>query len=747
MFTEKLKNNGIINKVRGTNYLVKELRFSKEKTLKETATAQNKITILPLNKALTTGQELLQTAFFYNNPNVSPVEFANSIKNINWTIRNEKIIAPEGKSQKELDKALLVLGIDNSGELPSLKYKSKNAKEGFLSIGTSEVQKAKYVIKDEAMANASTKAIGKATVPFNDKYQSSSEAYANAIETTAPNALAKAKSTKEQFVPTDKVWVFGSTITERAYLGRTKEEFVAEVEKTFNAYHKPLIDKAIKAGVKTFNVGTALGIDKMASEYLQTKGFVPVVRYSELGTYNEFILAADLAKTTGQNFDPMQQEIKTSTYSVYNELLDSLYENTNRFTPKWFSGLTASDLIGNGKNIVKDRILQTIAAIDNNYRSNNTTSFRIKLANELRLGSGGRLAIGNTLFDSMVEEVLMSFRADIISKRTGGTPVSSVTTIEDPVLNNQRYNEAVADFIAEDNTQPLKVGDEVTVYFKSSDNDQEMEISSVQKISNNLFRIKLDAGNGKEYTYTVDNNGNGEKIDIYTWLTTESTSAITTSKRTSSIFEKIPGALEMKKAKADLYSLKTEAVSQGQLSTPTLSPVAETITINRQEVDENNQLIVVPVKVKAYKITYAEHPNAKFYLISDKQGFNTYALNANTYVDTTSLSPQNAFYLFATKMSQFQNVSLNNDQVVDIISRAGMDIELLTAPEGVLAKYTYLTLPFTKAQKETILVNFANKYIKSKSTREAQQYIEEALAKRDEPGQKEIIELLKECYK
>ena len=37
--------------------------------------------------------------------------------------------------------------------------------------------------------------------------------------------------------------------------------------------------------------------------------------------------------------------------------------------------------------------------------------------------------------------------------------------------------------------------------------------------------------------------------------------------------------------------------------------------------------------------------------------------------------------------------------------------------------------------------------MKGKSTREAKRYIEEALEKRDAEGQKEIIELLKECYK
>ena len=52
-----------------------------------------------------------------------------------------------------------------------------------------------------------------------------------------------------------------------------------------------------------------------------------------------------------------------------------------------------------------------------------------------------------------------------------------------------------------------------------------------------------------------------------------------------------------------------------------------------------------------------------------------------------------------------------------------------------------------KAEKETILTNFTAKFFKGKSVREAQKYIEEALEKADEQGQKEIIEKLKSCYK
>jgi hypothetical protein len=440
----------------------------------------NKITILPVNKKAEAGKELLTADLFYNNSTMTPIEFANSIKDLNWSIKNEKLIAPEGKSQKELDKALLVLGIDNSKELPSLRYKSKNVKEGFLSIGESKVQKAKYAIKDEAMANASTKAIGKSTVPFNDQYDSSSQSYADALEAGYPGKLTKAKATASQFAASDKVWIFGSTITERAYLGRKKEDFVSEVEKTFNSYHKPLIEKAIAAGVTTFNVGTASGIDAMALDYLKEKGFVPVVKYTDLGTYFEVVSGSELNKTEGQNFDVLSANVDTRTSSVYNELLDSLYDSDKRFTPKWFSSLTSSELINKGKDIVKQRVLKTIAELDNSYKGKSTVGFRFKLKNELTSATG-RIVIGNTLFDSIVEEVLMSFRSDIKTK-TNKVAVNSVDTVLKPVENN-KYTYSTLPFSKEEKETILTNFTEKYFKGKSSSEAQKYIEEALEKAS------------------------------------------------------------------------------------------------------------------------------------------------------------------------------------------------------------------------------------------------------------------------
>ena len=76
-----------------------------------------------------------------------------------------------------------------------------------------------------------------------------------------------------------------------------------------------------------------------------------------------------------------------------------------------------------------------------------------------------------------------------------------------------------------------------------------------------------------------------------------------------------------------------------------------------------------------------------------------------------------------------------------------MDINKLLPAEGAVVKYTYATLPFSIAEKETIITNFTNKYFKDKPKGVAIKYITEALEKADEQGQQEIIEKLKECYK
>ena len=122
-----------------------------------------------------------------------------------------------------------------------------------LSIVTSEIKKDPHWKKDEAMANASTKAIAKATTPKTSTYKSSTKAY-----------LAAIGGASTQFTNSDSVWVFGA-----GGWSATAEN----IKEDFENYYKPTIDKAIASGVTTFNVGKASGIDTLATDYLKGKGF------------------------------------------------------------------------------------------------------------------------------------------------------------------------------------------------------------------------------------------------------------------------------------------------------------------------------------------------------------------------------------------------------------------------------------------------------------------------------------------
>ena len=581
--------------------------------------------------------------------------------------------------------------------------------------------------------------------PFNSQYESSSAAYAAALESFYPGTLAKPKSAKTEFVPTDKVWVFGSTITKRAYQGKSEAEFVTAVQKTFDTYHKPLIDKAVEAGVSSFFVGTASGIDDMAVKHLEGLGFKKVIRYSELGTYNEMVSAKAFENVTDPMYDPKLANTKTENSSVFNELLDVLYDDTERKTPEWFTKLTQSELINNGKEIVKNELRSIIADLDTSYRKNNYVGFRVKFINELKFSSG-RITVGNTLFDSLVEETLMEYRQAVLasSAKLNVAPAVKKKSAE----SNEQYNDAVLDYLLHTELTILKVGEEIELTYKSSDSEGIATITGIQKINNNLFRIKLSPSEGKEYTFVVDNFGNGEKVDIEPYNLT--------------VFEREVDELVLAKNNLDALEPIEELVKQGYLSTPILSPVKEKYKISKNIPIDSSQVHSIsnskrgPIETReGYKVTFAEHPNAIFYLTPNYNIMNDQEVPSGWKIENVNSGVQanngdsisETFKTFVKKFKQLQNVSVNNDQVVEIITVTGMDINKLTPDENAEVKYTYLTLPFSKAEKETILTNFTAKFFKGKSVREAQKYIEEALEKADEQGQKEIIEKLKSCYK
>jgi hypothetical protein len=152
---------------------------------------------------------------------------------------------------------------DYATEAPIATQAAAEMTPSTLSITRSEIKKDPHWKKDEAMANASTKAIAKATTPKTSTYKSSTKAY-----------LAAIGGASTEFTSSDSVWVFGAG----AWSASTKN-----IEEDFYNYYLPTIDKAIESGVTTFNVGTASGIDTLATEYLKDKGF----NVESKGTWNK----------------------------------------------------------------------------------------------------------------------------------------------------------------------------------------------------------------------------------------------------------------------------------------------------------------------------------------------------------------------------------------------------------------------------------------------------------------------------
>jgi ribA/ribD-fused uncharacterized protein len=139
----------------------------------------------------------------------------------------------------------------------------------FLSIKESKVKKMPFWNKDQLMAISSTKAIAAPLTP-KTSYQSSSIAY---VETLKGKGVLN-----RYFTASDVVWIFGNIDN---YGGITAEDNKSNFEKKY----VPLIDEALTAGVQTFNIGLASGIDTLASEYLKSKGFMNVNK----GGWNKWV--------------------------------------------------------------------------------------------------------------------------------------------------------------------------------------------------------------------------------------------------------------------------------------------------------------------------------------------------------------------------------------------------------------------------------------------------------------------------
>jgi len=401
-FVNMLQNN-YKTRVRGYNYMVSDLKLGKETSAPETLLSFNNVSIksslVGLPKDILA---LTPDLFFDEEGEYTPEEFAESIKDKKVAILNKKLVVPTDQNQSEFDKLLLdYFGINNSGEFPTLEYKSKTAKKGFLSVaGLGLELMPKHSVKDEAMANASTMAIGQATI-VNPNARSSSQRYVDELTLKYPGKLAE-KGTR--FKSTDVVWVFGSGVFANRIKNVTIEEFQIALNNTFNSYHKPNIDKAIKAGVKTFNVGTASGIDQMAADYLQEQGYVKVPVYAAIGKYYQ------MRKSTS-SFEDLAFDINspavTSSSLGAKDLFGKIFNDDRE--NKWFDELTEKEIFEKGTAVAYDKIIKEL---------NRNIKFKIQFANEL-VASKGQIIIGNSPLSTALEQALYKMKEDIIKHRSG----------------------------------------------------------------------------------------------------------------------------------------------------------------------------------------------------------------------------------------------------------------------------------------------------------------------------------------
>lgn len=403
-FINMLQNNYRL-RVRGYNYQVPNLKLGKSTSASETLLSFNNVSIqsslvgLPKNTLALTA-----SMFFDEEGEYTPEEFAESIKDKKLAILNQKLIVPTDESQSDFDKLLLdYFGINNSGDFPMLEYKSKTAKKGFLSVaGLGLELMPKHSVKDEAMANASTMAIGQATI-VNPNAKSSSQRYVDELTMKYPGKLAENGTS---FKSTDVVWVFGSGVFANRIKNVSIEEFQIALNNTFNSYHKPNIDKAINAGVKTFNVGTASGIDQMAVDYLEEQGYVKVPVFAAIGKYYE------MRKSTS-SFEDLAFDINSPVVTADSlgakDLIGKLFNDDRE--NKWFADLTEKEIFEKGVAVAYDKIITEL---------NRNIKYKIEFANNL-VTAKGQIVIGNSPMSVAIEQALYKMKEDIIKHRMGNS--------------------------------------------------------------------------------------------------------------------------------------------------------------------------------------------------------------------------------------------------------------------------------------------------------------------------------------
>jgi hypothetical protein len=474
-------------RVRGYNYEVQNLNFGKHKTLADTMSSFNNVTVFNSLVGLPKDTMALTASLFYDEDReYTPEEFADLIKDKKIGILNKKLLVPAGEDQVKFDKLILdVLGINNSGNFPTLEYKSKTVKKGFLSIaGLGLKLMPEHSIKDEAMANASTIAIGQATI-VNPNANSSSQNYVDELTAKYPNKIADSKT---KFKSTDSVWVFGSGVFASRIKNVTPEEFDIALNNTFNTYHKPAINKAIKAGVKTFNVGTASGIDKMTLDYLESEGYVKVPVYAAIGKYYE--MRKSNSTFENLNYDNNAVVVNKDTLEA-GDLMNFLF-NDNKVN-KWYSNLNEKQKFEKGVAVVYDKIVTQL---------NKNTMYKIQFGNRL-VAQKGQIKIGDSPLSAAIEQALYKMRDDIIKHR-------QTKSVKAPVVNQPlSFDMEIGSFVKYQGSTYIvtKLNDNKTIQIYNPTLEGAAAKISVAKTNIEILSSKAKIVNYKEVDYIVTPKG------------------------------------------------------------------------------------------------------------------------------------------------------------------------------------------------------------------------------------------------
>jgi hypothetical protein len=249
-----------------------------------------------------------------------------------------------------------------------------------------------------------------------------------------------------------------------------------------------------------------------------------------------------------------------------------------------------------------------------------------------------------------------------------------------PLKNTiEQLNEAVLDL--NDINQNLVVhepGDELTVYFNKSDNEQDLELKSFNKTQYG-FRVVLSPGGAKEYTYFVDNKGVGEKIEILTEGIFEITPELIAEKNV--LEEKAKQLFEVYQSKAS-----QQVFIQGRFPTFAISPVLENITIQRErrrQISENPDNFETyrgePEEITGYKIIIPGH-DTQLYLTSQNM-----IEDLRTGRSMPALTASRSIKNFIEGVTKAATNLIKGSEKESVLAEIGFDVTKFYKPEKDLS--------------------------------------------------------------